>query len=217
MNYLVWLHMLHYIWCDYTSWDSIFYVWSKCVYNANLPHHLCVHSDERAYDVIRTSCGKRTSTDRVDNVPVRGVFDTLHVNKVILSYLNSHECFLNNDWSLRWLMLMIYILISIKEINVVVFYRFQGGLYIRTAESFFEFSIFGVQREDASACRRYLWWFFDLYLQMNYIKPAIIFVHSVMSKFTLWILSRSCDHAYAWQVLLCCDWHGHILSFWTVI
>ena len=29
--------------------------------------------------------------------------------------------------------------------NVVVFYRFQGGLYIRTAESFFEFSIFGIQ------------------------------------------------------------------------
>ena len=122
---------------------------------------------------------------------------------IIFSYLNRHKCSLNNDLSLKWLMLMLYIVISIKEINVVVFYRFQGGLYIRTAESFFEFSIFGVQREDASACRRYLWWFFNLYLQMKYIKPAIVFVLSVMSKFTLGKLGRSWDCAYAFTSKLC--------------
>ena len=71
------------------------------------------------------------------------LFDLLHINKVILSCLNIHECFLNNDWSYILLMLMIYINFYQRNECLWCFTDFRSGGTSERQNLFLNFHFWG--------------------------------------------------------------------------
>ena len=130
-------------------------------------------------------------------------------------YLNKLECSSNN----------ILIVINAhssynkfsKVINVVVFQVFRWGC---TSErlNFFEFLPFGIQRDDASACRLYLWWFFDLYMQLNYLYPQLsLYIvwcqNSLCGYFLVHVFMHTHDKFYFTEIIMDAFWVSDLLYY----